>query len=73
MQSPDQKMIERKKIEEALLADRLGLNEPWIERREENGHWKEESCAPARIGSRTSFVVIAQSAKSKMSRQTYDG
>jgi hypothetical protein len=49
MQSPDQKMIERKKIEEALLADRLGLNEPWIERREENGHWKEESCAPDRL------------------------
>lgn len=39
----------RKAISEALLADRLGLNEPWIERWEENGIWREESSAPTEL------------------------
>jgi hypothetical protein len=39
----------RKAISEALLAERLGLNDPWIERWEENGAWREESCAPDQL------------------------
>jgi hypothetical protein len=54
MQNPERKKIDRKKVEEALLADRLGLNEPWIERWEENGEWREESHAPDRL---TDFIL----------------
>jgi len=36
----------RHKIEEALLAERLGLNDDWIDRWEEDGECKEESFAP---------------------------
>jgi hypothetical protein len=39
----------RKAISEALLAERLGINDPWIERLEENGAWREESCAPDQL------------------------
>jgi hypothetical protein len=39
----------RKAISEALLAERLGLNDLWIERWEENGAWREESCAPDQL------------------------
>src|ERR1035437_8119081 len=39
----------RKAISEALLAERLGLNDPWIERWEENGAWRAESSAPDRL------------------------
>jgi len=46
---PNTKASDRRKISEALLADRLGLNEPWIERWEERGKWREESCAPDRL------------------------
>jgi hypothetical protein len=38
-----------KAISEALLEERLGLNEPWIERWEENGAWREESSAPDQL------------------------
>jgi hypothetical protein len=37
------KAIDRKRISEALLADRLGLNEEWIERWEDRGKIREES------------------------------
>lgn len=43
------KAIERKRISEALLADRLGLNEDWIERWEERGEHREELLAPDRL------------------------
>jgi hypothetical protein len=43
------KPIDRKRISEALLADRLGLNEFWIERWEHNGKWREESGAPDQL------------------------
>jgi hypothetical protein len=49
MTTPKTKPIDRKKISEALLADRLGLNEAWIERWEKGGNWKEESSAPDRL------------------------
>jgi hypothetical protein len=49
MTKPKIQPINRKKISEALLADRLGLNEPWIERWEERGKWREESRAPDRL------------------------
>ncbi|SPE25277.1 hypothetical protein SBA5_490054 [Candidatus Sulfotelmatomonas gaucii] len=39
----------RKAISEALLAEKLGLNDSWIERWEENGAWREESCAPDQL------------------------
>src|SRR5665213_2336453 len=35
----------RKAVSEVLLAEILGLNDPWIERWEESGTWREESCA----------------------------
>jgi hypothetical protein len=43
------KPIDRKRISEALLADRLGLNEFWIERWQQNGKWREESGAPDQL------------------------
>ena len=43
------KAIDRKRISEALLADRLGLNEEWIERWEERGKIREESHMPDRL------------------------
>ena len=41
--TPKAKAIDRKRISEALLADRLGLNEEWIERWEDRGKIREES------------------------------
>ncbi len=41
----------RRRIEEALLADRLGLHDEWVERREHGGRCVEESLAPARLPS----------------------
>ena len=43
------KKIDRKKIDEAVLAERLGLDEPWIERWEQDGKWIEKSCAPDQL------------------------
>ena len=37
----------RRRIEEALLADRLGLHDNWVERWEQGGRCVEESLAPA--------------------------
>jgi hypothetical protein len=41
--------MNRKKISEALLAERLGLHDDWIERWEEDGVLREESCAPDQL------------------------
>jgi hypothetical protein len=41
--TPKTKAMDRKRISEALLADRLGLNEEWIERWEDRGKIREES------------------------------
>lgn len=49
MAKPGTERINRKAISEPLLADRLGLNEPWIERWEVGGTWREESSAPAQL------------------------
>jgi hypothetical protein len=49
MTKPKTKAIDRKRISEALLADRLGLNEEWIERWEERGKIREESHMPGRL------------------------
>lgn len=49
MTTPKTKPIDRKRISETLLADRLGLNEPWIERWEEGGKWREDSYMPDRL------------------------
>jgi|SRR5208283_926573 len=49
MTTPKIKPIDRKRISEALLADRLGLNEEWIERWEVGGKWREEPHAPNRL------------------------
>ena len=50
MRSPTPKTlmtrVSRRKVEEALLADRLGLHEDWVERWEQGGKWLEESLAP---------------------------
>lgn len=43
------KAIDRKRINEALLADRLGINEEWIERWEERGKIREEFHMPDRL------------------------
>ena len=40
-------MVPRRMVEEALLEDRLGLNDEWVERWEEGGKCVEESLAPA--------------------------
>src|ERR1039458_7993874 len=52
MRSPTSKtsskeMVPRRMVEEALLEDRLGLNDEWVERWEEGGKCVEESLAPA--------------------------
>ena len=51
MRSPTPKTpmtkVSRRKVEEALLADRLGLNDEWVERWEQGGKCIEESLAPA--------------------------
>jgi hypothetical protein len=39
----------RKATSEALLAERMGLNDRWIESLEENGTPREESCAPDQL------------------------
>ena len=41
--------VPRRKIEEALLADRLGLHDEWVERWERGGKCVEESLAPAAL------------------------
>jgi hypothetical protein len=40
-------MMSRRRVEEALLADRLGLHDEWVERWEHGGKCIEESLAPA--------------------------
>lgn len=51
MRSPTSKTpmtkMSRKKVEEVLLADRLGLDDEWVERWEQGGKCVEESLAPA--------------------------
>jgi hypothetical protein len=51
MRSPTPKIpttrVSRKRVEEALLAERLGLNDEWVERWERGGKCIEESLAPA--------------------------
>ena len=37
----------RRRVEEALLEDRLGLHDEWVERWEQGGKCVEESLAPA--------------------------
>lgn len=51
MAKPTTPRIDRKAISEKLLAERLGLNDPWIDRWEQNGVWHEESCAPNHLPS----------------------
>ena len=50
MRSPTPKTpmtkMSRKKVEEVLLADRMGLNDEWVERQEEGGKCVEQSLAP---------------------------
>jgi hypothetical protein len=41
--------VSRRKVEEALLADRLGLHDDWVERWEQGGKWLEQSIAPAKL------------------------
>ena len=51
MRSPTPKTpmtkVSRRKLEESLLAERLGLNDEWVERWEQGGKCIEESLAPA--------------------------
>jgi hypothetical protein len=47
--APKTKAIDRKRISEALLAERLGLSEEWIERWEESGKIREEFHMPDRL------------------------
>ena len=42
-------MISRRRVEEVLLAERLGLHDEWVERREHGGKCVEESLAPAAL------------------------
>jgi len=50
MRSPTPKAlttnVSRRKVEEALLADRLGLHNDWVERWEQGGQFLEQSLAP---------------------------
>jgi hypothetical protein len=41
--------VSRRKVEEALLAERLGLHDDWVVRWEQDGKWLEESLAPDRL------------------------
>jgi len=41
--------LSRRKVEEALIADRLGLHDDWVERWERGGQRFEESLAPGRL------------------------
>jgi len=41
--------VSRRRVEEALLADRLGLHDEWVERWEQDGQWLEQSIAPAKL------------------------
>jgi hypothetical protein len=45
--TPSKERVPRRRVEEALLADRLRLNDEWVERWEEGGKCVEESLAPA--------------------------
>src|ERR1035441_6230337 len=49
--TPRKNTVPRARIDEALLADRLGLNDEWVERWEEGGKCVEESLAPNRLPS----------------------
>ena len=53
MRSPTPKTpvakVSRRRVEEALLAERLGLHDDWVVRREQGGKWLEESLAPDRL------------------------
>lgn len=44
--TPSKERVPRRRVEEALLEDRLRLNDEWVERQEEGGKWVEESFAP---------------------------
>ena len=46
-QTPTKNRVPRRRVEEALLEDRLRLNDEWVERWEEGGNCVEESLAPA--------------------------
>lgn len=41
--------VSRRKVEEALLADRLGLHDEWVEQGERGGKWVKESLTPAAL------------------------
>lgn len=47
--TPSKERVARRMIEEALLEDRLRLNDEWVERWEEGGRWVEESLAPSKL------------------------
>lgn len=47
--TPKKNRIDRREIDEALLADRLGLNDEWIERWEQGSKCVEESLAPTEL------------------------
>jgi hypothetical protein len=44
--TPSKERVPRRRVEEALLEDRLRLNDEWVERLEEGGKCVEESLAP---------------------------
>ena len=47
--TPRKERVPRRRIEEALLEERLGLCEEWVERWEQGGKWSAESLAPAAL------------------------
>ena len=49
--TPSKERVPRRMVEEALLEDRLRLNDEWVERWEEGGKCVEESLAPAGLPS----------------------
>ena len=49
MTMPKGKKIDRKNMDEAVLAERLGLRGDWIDRWERDGEWVEESSAPDQL------------------------
>jgi hypothetical protein len=46
---PKGKKIDRKEIDEAVLSERLGLRQDWIDRWERDGEWVQESSAPDQL------------------------
>ena len=49
MTMPKRKKIDRKEIDEAVLSERLGLREDWIDRWERDGERLQESSAPVQL------------------------